>query len=134
MGILLGFLFSLGFVGLAILVSLLVSKSFAEPLLHLGRVIRRIASGDITERVSMKSATRELSALSDIFDNDLIGPFREILVSVKDLIARNGGEPGLFDVRGADHCQRISDQHEDRGYTGEAGQAGREHIRRFRIG
>ncbi len=91
MGILLGFLFSLGFVGLAILVSLLVSKSFAEPLLHLGRVIRRIASGDITERVSMKSATRELSALSDIFDNDLIGPFREILVSVKDLIARNGG-------------------------------------------
>ncbi len=90
-GILLGFIFSVAWAAVSIVISLVVSNHLANPLLHLGRVIQRISSGDMTDRVEMKSTTRELNALSETFDRDLIDPFNAILWSIKDPISRSGG-------------------------------------------
>lgn len=96
--LLLGLSAALGFILLSVIICVFVARGITRPLLHLERVIQRIASGDMTERAAMKSRLWELNRLADTFDESLIEGFHSILGSVKELIRKSGQASETFSL------------------------------------
>jgi methyl-accepting chemotaxis protein len=73
------------FTALAIIAALIIGAAFARPISRLETVIDRVAEGDFTQRVSLKSGIRELKRLSKNFDEGLLMNMRQMLRSIREV-------------------------------------------------
>ena len=71
------------FAGLAILAAFVVGTAFSKPISHIERVMARVAEGDFTEEVALRSSVRELKRLSENFDEKLLVSMRKMIGQIK---------------------------------------------------
>jgi methyl-accepting chemotaxis protein len=87
---------------LAILMVILAGMVFTRPFFHLEAAMSRIAEGDLTQRINVRTAIREIKVMADHFERILLTNMRQMLQRVKEMVVytRETGEEISSQVEG----------------------------------
>ncbi len=76
-------LIAIGFALFSILISLLITRTFVKPLRSFGTALSGIAAGNLVDKVSVASSTREFMELRQTLEDALLSNLRGILQGVR---------------------------------------------------
>ncbi len=87
---------------LAILMVVLAGMAFTRPFFHLELAMSRIAEGDLTHSLNVRTTIREIKVMADHFERILLTNMRQMLQRVKEMVVytRETGEEISSQVEG----------------------------------
>lgn len=87
---------------LAILMVVLAGMVFTRPFYHLEAAMSRIAEGDLTRNINVRTSIREIKVMADHFERILLTNMRQMLQRVKEMVVytRETGEEISSQVEG----------------------------------